>query len=60
MKIKDFIEVFSGTIDVVDNYTEELYIAYQESDIQKREQYLYGIYNYGLQKQITLRTMIWI
>ena len=28
MKIKDFIEVFSGDIDVVDNYTEELYIAY--------------------------------
>lgn len=26
--IKDFIEVFDGTVDVYDNYTEELGIAY--------------------------------
>lgn len=28
MKIKDFIEKFTGTIDVCDNYCEELGIAY--------------------------------
>ena len=28
MKVKDFIEVFNGSVDVTDNYTEELYIAY--------------------------------
>lgn len=28
MKVKDFIEVFKGCVDVTDNYTDELYIAY--------------------------------
>lgn len=35
MKVIDFIEKFTGTIDVYDNYTEELGVAYSGEKLTK-------------------------